>query len=74
MTREINLPGFLESIVWSEDGTKEIMVLDFVLAEDQAGITVAVSGSATATIDEDDVVAGTKQIIEIVTGDTWVSD
>lgn len=37
------------------------------------GITAAVTGTATATIDEADVVAGAKTIIITLTGDTWVA-
>ena len=38
-----------------------------------AAITAAITGTATATIDETDVVAGGKTIITTLTGDTWVT-
>ena len=36
-------------------------------------ITAAITGTATATIDEDDIVAGGKTIIITLTGDTWIA-
>jgi len=38
---------------------------------DLYGVTAAITGTATATIDEADVVAGGKTIIITLTGDTW---
>jgi len=36
VSREVTLPGFNESITWSEDEEDEVLVLDFNLAQDQA--------------------------------------
>lgn len=36
MSRQWNVPGLWESMVWNEDGEEEVMVLDFALSEDQA--------------------------------------
>ena len=38
-----------------------------------AGVSVALTGTVTASIDETDIVTGAKETILTVTGDTWVS-
>lgn len=41
--------------------------------QDTVTVSAAVTGTAIATIDEDDVVAGSKTIILTLTNDTWVA-
>jgi len=41
--------------------------------EAAASVSAALTGTATATIDEDDIVTGGKTIILTLTGDTWVT-
>ena len=36
MAREWLVPSATQSIIWSEDGEEEILVGEFILAEDQA--------------------------------------
>lgn len=43
------------------------------ISEFISGVSADITGTATSTIDEADVVAGSKTIIITLTGDTWVS-
>ena len=65
---------FANGVQVYEDGTEEFFVLGFQLNEDQAsGTTVALSGTVTNTIDEDDFDSPNLTILLELTNDTWIA-
>jgi hypothetical protein len=70
--RQAQIPGggFI-----NETGTRQAQIPGdgFVNETVAAGASAALTGTATATINEADIVAGGKTIILTLTGDTWIS-
>lgn len=71
------IAGAASSVVQSWDVTTGDTIdwgmLGDSLQDEPAGPSAAITGTATAAIDEDDVVAGGKTIIITLTDDTWVA-
>lgn len=71
MATERQIPG--GSYV-NETGSNEYQIPGFqYVNETVAAVSAAITGTATATINEGDIVAGGKTIIITLTGDTWIA-
>jgi hypothetical protein len=57
----------------SSEEAKEVIWVDWFFDASTPSVTAALTGTATAGINETDIVAGGKTIIITLTGDTWVT-
>jgi len=60
--------------VYEADSARKVITGSHVLEESSAvSVTIALTGTMTATVDEDDITTGSKTIIITLTGDTFVA-
>ena len=66
--------GTTDSADWTLDNNKGWAAILLVLKEAAAGASAALTGTATATINEADIVAGGKTIVVTLTSETWIAN
>lgn len=65
--------GYDANFSIAEPTTNGLLMWGLLIEETSAAETAALTGTMTATVDEDDITAGGKTTITTTTGDTWVA-